>query len=310
MMKSIDRDSSSKDLVTISYSELITGTTSSNSSSLLERIEKAFGKNNSLGILGVTGVPSYAALRQRLLTLSHSLGNLPSEELENLSRPEALYCIGWSRGKEILEEGKYDTKKGSYYANPLHNDALSVILKRDFHESPSSGKENNDSNEEQRKKEKFLAIANQNPAFYGENIWPSSSLPDLEPAFMEMGKLIIDTGILVARLCDDYTATQCDEYTPNYLETTIKNSNICKGRLLHYFPSNNNEEESQQHVSIAEEGESKESDFSSWCGWHNDHGSLTGLVSGAFFDKDGNIIDCPDPEAGKFFLKSITLLFF
>lgn len=32
-----------------------------------------------------------------------------------------LAFVGWSRGIETLEDGKPDFNKGSYYANPLHD---------------------------------------------------------------------------------------------------------------------------------------------------------------------------------------------
>jgi hypothetical protein len=38
--------------------------------------------------------------------------------------------------------------------------------------------------------------------------------------------------------------------------------------------------------------------FSDWCGWHNDHGSLTGLVPAMFFNEKGEVISNPDPTAG------------
>ena len=38
--------------------------------------------------------------------------------------------------------------------------------------------------------------------------------------------------------------------------------------------------------------------FSDWCGWHNDHGSLTALVPAMYLTKDGAEIPCPDPSAG------------
>ena len=41
-----------------------------------------------------------------------------------------------------------------------------------------------------------------------------------------------------------------------------------------------------------------QSTFSDWCGWHNDHGSLTGLVPAMYFNDDGDIIDSPDSTAG------------
>jgi hypothetical protein len=35
-----------------------------------------------------------------------------------------------------------------------------------------------------------------------------------------------------------------------------------------------------------------------WCGWHTDHGSITGLASAMYTDAAGNEVACPDPQAG------------
>jgi len=48
----------------------------------------------------------------------------------------------------------------------------------------------------------------ENPAFFAPNVWPSSSIPELEDAFKDMGLLICHVGRILARLCDDYVATQ------------------------------------------------------------------------------------------------------
>ena len=45
--------------------------------------------------------------------------------------------------------------------------------------------------------------------------------------------------------------------------------------------------------------------FSDWCGWHNDHGSLTGLLPAIYLDNYGNIVNCPDGKAG-LYIKSRT----
>ncbi|MQM06717.1 hypothetical protein Taro_039545 [Colocasia esculenta] len=37
--------------------------------------------------------------------------------------------------------------------------------------------------------------------------------------------------------------------------------------------------------------------MSSWCGWHTDHGSLTGLTSGVF-TRNAVQVSCPDHAAG------------
>jgi hypothetical protein len=98
----------------------------------------------------------------------------------------------------------------------------------------------------------------------------------------DLGQLIIRTGHLVAKRCDQYilkvtngnsAAAQCAD--------VIERSPCPKGRLLHYFPANADADDGQQ-----------------WCGWHNDHGSLTGLCSAMFISADGNEVANPDPTAG------------
>ena len=40
------------------------------------------------------------------------------------------------------------------------------------------------------------------PPFYHPNIWPKDDVPDLEPAFKDLGELVIDVGIRLAKHCD------------------------------------------------------------------------------------------------------------
>lgn len=114
-------------------------------------------------------------------------------------------------------------------------------------------------------------------------------MPELEKAFKDLGQIIVATGELVARQCDAYVHKLCPTYPEHSLETVIQESKCAKARLLHYFanPTQSSGEEPD------------ESDFSSWCGWHNDHGSLTGLTSAMFMDKDGQpVSSAADPKAG------------
>ncbi|KAJ0031017.1 hypothetical protein Pint_13122 [Pistacia integerrima] len=69
------------------------------------------------------------------------------------------------------------------------------------------------------------------------------------------------------------------------LEQILLRSRCHKGRLLYYFPA-----QESNHV---QDGDS----MSSWCGWHTDHGSLTGLTCG-MFTRDGIVVPCPDNAAG------------
>jgi len=96
---------------------------------------------------------------------------------------------------------------------------------------------------------------------------------------------------------------KCPGYEPK-LEKILRHSKCCKGRLLHYFPA----EEDDRHSAAATDddddrannnnGARDDAQFSDWCGWHNDHGSLTGLLPALYLDGDGNIVDSPDVEAG------------
>ncbi|XP_028553224.1 uncharacterized protein LOC110103371 isoform X2 [Dendrobium catenatum] len=68
------------------------------------------------------------------------------------------------------------------------------------------------------------------------------------------------------------------------LQQILMRSRCHKGRLLYYFAK-------QQSESMKDTG------VSSWCGWHTDHGSLTGLTSGMYI-KNGVEVSCPDLAAG------------
>jgi len=116
-------------------------------------------------------------------------------------------------------------------------------------------------------------------------------MPELEPAFLNMGRLVVDVGTLLARHVDKYVKSQLATYEEGKLETIIKTSKTAKGRLLHYFPLKDSD--------LINYKESDNVDFSSWCGWHNDHGSLTGLVPPMHFDDEGKEVPNPDPSSGR-----------
>jgi len=121
------------------------------------------------------------------------------------------------------------------------------------------------------------------PEVLSANIWPKDSLPELEPAFKECGQVVISAGTLLAHHVDKYVKSKLgDRYRPQ-LENVIKTTRTTKARLLHYFP-------------IPSEG-AREVD--SWCGWHNDHSALTGLVPNMFMDVATETeVPSPDPDAG------------
>uniref|UniRef100_A0A0E0HHY4 Fe2OG dioxygenase domain-containing protein n=1 Tax=Oryza nivara TaxID=4536 RepID=A0A0E0HHY4_ORYNI len=104
-------------------------------------------------------------------------------------------------------------------------------------------------------------------------------------SFKALGKLMLEVGLMLAHHCDRYVMQQgVGPYDGESLEQTIASSRCHKGRLLYYYP---------RQFSKQEEGGS----VSSWCGWHTDHGSLTGLTC-ALFTKNSMEIPCPDSAAG------------
>ena len=104
-----------------------------------------------------------------------------------------------------------------------------------------------------------------------------------------MGQLIHSIGRMLAKLCDAYVLKHYPKYDSGKIGNVIEHSMCCKGRLLHYFPIGTN---------TVDETTTEDNSFSSWCGWHNDHCSLTGLVPAMYIDSRGNEIDCPDTSAG------------
>lgn len=236
--------------VTISYSEL-----QDEKRDLSAKIERGLGPNG-LGILSVSDVPGFPLLRQNLLHLSPRVANLPDDVKKKLEDPDSRYNFGWSHGKEKLESGKFDTFKGSYYANPI----LDV---------PTTD----------------VAAIRRYPSYCQPNIWPATSLPELEGAFKNLGKLMLDVGLMLAYHCDQYVTKEMIMHDYEGLEQILRHSRCHKGRLLYYFPRQLSEGTEDIHS------------MSSWCGWHNDHGSLTGLTCG-MFKRNGVEIPCPDISAG------------
>jgi hypothetical protein len=108
------------------------------------------------------------------------------------------------------------------------------------------------------------------------NIWPSSNIPELEGAFKNLGRLMVDTGALLGYHIDKYIHSKCKEYELGKLYRFIRTGDSHTGRLLHYFDGPNTDE---------------------WCGWHNDHSALTALTCPIYMHND-KIVDYSDKEGG------------
>lgn len=229
-----------------------------------EEIETAYGQNG-LGLLVVRGVPNFVKLRGDLLPLAHKFANLPEEVKQKYVHEVSKYSFGWSHGKEKFE-GAPDFSKGSYYNNPQYDRPVDD--------------------------EELIA---KYPPFCHPNIWPTADLPELEPAFKALGRLVVEVGTLLAHHCDKFVASRQSGYRPARLENVLKTSRTCKARLLHYFALNREKADAEP---------SSDTEFSSWCGWHNDHGSLTGLTSAMYLDPSGKEVPNPDPEHAGLYIRS------
>eukprot|EP00577_Skeletonema_sp_RCC1716_P015393 CAMPEP_0113416040 /NCGR_PEP_ID=MMETSP0013_2-20120614/24906_1 /TAXON_ID=2843 ORGANISM="Skeletonema costatum, Strain 1716" /NCGR_SAMPLE_ID=MMETSP0013_2 /ASSEMBLY_ACC=CAM_ASM_000158 /LENGTH=439 /DNA_ID=CAMNT_0000303073 /DNA_START=204 /DNA_END=1523 /DNA_ORIENTATION=+ /assembly_acc=CAM_ASM_000158 len=314
-------------VVKISYNDLVAACSNdASSSSVDDLIEQAFGKANSssLGIIAITDIPSLPSLRTKLLPLAPKLAALPPQQLEEITAPESQYQVGWSHGREKLEGDKLDFSKGSYYANPLTDDLVeSMLQRRRYNAASQLGDGDNDNDESHvhgkqqmeellkwdeslnqiQNEEELRQLASANPAFFAPNVWPTKSLPELENSLKEMGQLIHRVGVYLAKCCDSYVAARCPGYKPNTLESILLHSKCCKARLLHYFAKDDTSDSSNNNNNVDDgdnnnSGIADDTQFSSWCGWHNDHGSLTGLVPAMYHDENGNIVQCPDEDAG------------
>ncbi|XP_072968420.1 uncharacterized protein [Typha angustifolia] len=130
-----------------------------------------------------------------------------------------------------------------------------------------------------------VALMLRYPSYCRPNKWPTTSLPELEEAFRALGNLMFEVGLMLAHHCDQYVLKGERMHENERLEQILKRSRCHKGRLLYYFPT-------QPSESRKDTGS-----LSSWCGWHTDYGSLTGLTCG-LFTRNSVKIPCPDDAAG------------
>lgn len=102
---------------------------------------------------------------------------------------------------------------------------------------------------------------------HSDNVWPDE-IPALKSSVSKLGNIIREVGFDLLGVIDSYIKSKYPRYSLDYSKI-IKESTNNTCRVLYYFPRGNN----QTH--------------DDWCGWHNDHSSLTGLASASYLDKDG-----------------------
>ncbi|KAI0702418.1 Clavaminate synthase-like protein [Cytidiella melzeri] len=251
----------SEGAVSISYKTLETEPLS-----LTASIEKAFGSQpDCLGIIVVRDLPpTYISARERLLRLAYNFASLDEPTRERFADPKSRYSFGWSHGKEIMN-GKSDTLKGSYYANPVVDEPTVLPNLREAY-----------------------------PEYYGKNIWPSEDITEVagfEQAFKDLGRFVFKVGTELAVACQPFASTHLRDSSLS-LSELIQSSQTAKARLLHYFPPS-------PSTATATEDEA----IDSWCGFHLDHSLLTGLCSAMYLrtpseNGEPTVIQSPSPASG------------
>ncbi|GFZ46178.1 hypothetical protein JCM24511_04425 [Saitozyma sp. JCM 24511] len=245
-MSSSSSSSRSSGPVRISYPTLL-----ADPASLLPSIAQAFGSEEGcLGIILIEDLPpSFSNLRSNLFQFAQRFATLPEQVRERYARPDTSYMFGWSHGKEVMN-GRPDTQKGSFYANPLIDEPEVTSEQRAAH-----------------------------PEYYAGNVWPRD-LPEMqeyEHAFKALGKLIYDVGIALANACAPFVTPSLSQSTS--IASLISGSKSNKARLLHYYP------ESASSSMDAAEAASERVANDALCGTHLDHSLLTGLCSAMYLDQ-------------------------
>ena len=263
-------------VVSISYTHLLRS-----DADLSASIAAAFG-SDGIGLLTVSDIPEYPARRDALLPLAARFARLPVAVQQRYEDAASMYSFGWSLGREQLNN-KPDTAKGSFYNNPLYDDPL--------YDSPLPS-------ESEADRQRLKA---QHRSFFGDNVWPTDELPELETAFKALGRLIVSVGAELSRHIDRYIHAQLPAYPSDHLHRVITTSRVAKARLLHYFPLQAADSHSAAVTAASDEAVT----IDSHCGWHNDHGSLTGLTCAQWRDDDSGqqLPSSPDPTAGLYVLR-------
>lgn len=105
-----------------------------------------------------------------------------------------------------------DYGKGSFYANPLTEDLVETMLGRRRRRSCEGSDVLSEWEDDESigiigTDDELRELASSNPAFFAPNVWPTEHLPEVESTFREVGGLIHEVGIMVAKCCDSYVSS-------------------------------------------------------------------------------------------------------
>jgi hypothetical protein len=98
------------------------------------------------------------------------------------------------------------------------------------------------------------------PEYSLGNVWPVA-LPELAPSFKKLGGIMVNVGAMLAQHCDAYVRAKHPDVNVCVADL-IASSRTIKGRLLHYWPK-----QGQDNASNGDDNEAEDS----WCGLHLDN---------------------------------------
>lgn len=186
------------DLVVIEYDDLI------GDKDLSVEILKAYGAD-SVGALGVRGIPDWVDICSRTLPLGHKLAALPSEKLSRLEDENSMYNAGWSLGKEKMGDTP-DFSKASFYFNPLTDDPTPELR-------------------------------SEYPWACPPNLWPDESdIPNFKSNCSQVGQIMKYVAVHLAKHIDRVLSLHVHDYQSGLFYNAIANTIKAKSRLLYYYP--------------------------------------------------------------------------
>ena len=295
-LASIMASDAQKHVVTLRYEDLVNGV------DLTDKIEEAYGYHG-LGLLTVSGVPNFPQLRKRLLPLARQFAKFSEEVKQAYEHKESFYAFGWSHGKELLQGNVPDVSKGSFYNNPQHNDPFAdspELIER----WPSFCHKNIWPTELPELEEAFMECGSL-ICDVGALIARQCDLYVLKKHQQyeesRLHRMLTESRCTKARLLHYFpvaeNSTVADVPTgagagagaasststlpsPTLMGTdgTGMGASDCMGMGAGDADAINTRKSMSRTGSLVDE------DFGSWCGWHNDHGSLTGLCPGMLIE--------------------------
>ncbi len=123
--------------------------------------------------------------------------------------------MGWSHGREKLEGNKLDLGKGSFYFNPLTDNLVESMLERwqkknenEIDDDTISVLKWDESLNSIKNEEELKKLAQSQPGFFAPNVWPTKTIPELKVVAKEVGDMIHQVGIMIAKCCDSYVSAR------------------------------------------------------------------------------------------------------